>query len=66
MRIRLLADYRGILSGELFFLAGEYETPAGMSEDVARALVDAGRAELLEDDPTPAPKPRTTRTKRQR
>lgn len=64
MKIRLLADYRGILSDERYFTAGDYEAPDQMPEHIAEALVDAGRATVLEAEP-PAPKPRTTRTKRQ-
>jgi predicted flap endonuclease-1-like 5' DNA nuclease len=49
MKIKLLADYRGVLTGEQFFTAGEHDLPGGM----AQALINEGRAELAErDEPT--------------
>lgn len=68
MRIRLLADYRGRLSGEQFYPAGEYDAPDQMPQEVAEGLVAHGRAELVEQaqpepEPKPTPKPRS-RTKR--
>jgi hypothetical protein len=59
MKIKLLADYRGVLTGEAYYKAGEHEMP----EKVAQALVKAGRATSV-NEPEPAPKPKTTRTKR--
>ena len=59
MRINLLADYRGVLTNERFFVAGEYD----LDGDTAFALVAAGRAEYI-DEPEPEPKPKTTATKR--
>ena len=52
MRVKLLQDYRGVLTGEAFYAAGEHE----LSDDMAQALVNDGRAESLE----PAPKPAST------
>ena len=51
MKINLLADYRGILTNEQYYLAGEHDLPAG----IAQALVDEGRAESLEKAPEPEP-----------
>lgn len=68
MRIKLLADYRGRLSGEQFYPAGEYDAPDQMPQEVAEGLVAHGRAELLEQaQPEPEPKPAAklrSRTKR--
>jgi len=51
MRIRFLRDYRGKLSNEVFYEAGEeVDLPAGQK------LVDARRAE-----PVPAEKPKAAR-----
>jgi hypothetical protein len=44
MKVNLLHDYRGVLTNELFYLAGEHDLP----EAVAQALIDAGRAEAIE------------------
>ena len=65
MKIKLLADYRGVLSSELFYVAGEYDAPGNMPEDVALALVEHGRAEEIKPEAKPVPKPkqRTTRKK---
>lgn len=51
MRIKFLTDYRGVLTGEEFYRAG---TVADLHADIARALVDAGRASSL---PAPARRP---------
>lgn len=59
MRIKLLADYRGVLTGERFFKAGEHD----LSEETAVALVNAGRATVMEPTPEPETKP-TTRTRK--
>lgn len=59
MRINLLADYRGVLTNERFFVAGEYD----LDGDIAAALVNAGRAEYI-DAPKPEQKPKTSTTKR--
>lgn len=52
MRISLLSDYRGVLTDEEYFTAGEYEAGPGlpMSEGMARALVSAGRAVEIEKE----------------
>lgn len=57
MRIELHADYRGVLTGEAFYQSGEYETGDAMPLSHARALVEAGRATLLEADEEPAETP---------
>ena len=46
MKIRLLADYRGVLTDEVFYPAGDYDALPGadMPERHARALLQAGRA----------------------
>ena len=51
MKVLLLADYRGVLTGEQYYEAGEHDLPAG----IAQALVNDGRAESLEPDPQPEP-----------
>ena len=50
MKINLLADYRGVLTDELFYSAGVHDLP----DAIASSLVDAGRAE-------PLIKPKSTR-----
>ena len=63
MKITLLADYRGVLTNEVFYLAGEHDLP----DRIAQALIKAGRAVAAEPEvEEPAPKPKTTRTKRTR
>jgi hypothetical protein len=52
MKINLLQDYRGVLTAEVYYLAGEHDLPEG----VAQALIDDGRAELVEEPEKPAPK----------
>jgi hypothetical protein len=42
MKIKLLADYRGVLTDEEYYTAGVHDLP----EEQAKALVDAGRAEV--------------------
>jgi hypothetical protein len=43
MKIKLLADYRGVLTDEEYYTAGVYDLP----DEQAKALVDAGRAETV-------------------
>ena len=50
MRIQLTADYRGVLTEERFYLAGDYEAGDVMPPAHAKALVDAGRAVAIEAD----------------
>lgn len=67
MKIKLLADYRGVLTGEEYYTAGTYAVPGEMPEGHAAALVAAGRA--VEEQPAEDAEPparRTSRTKRQR
>ena len=59
MKIKLLADYRGVLTGEQFYTAGEHD----LEEGTASALVAAGRAEYI-DAPEPEPAAPTKTTKR--
>lgn len=59
MRINLLNDYRGVLTGEQFYTAGEHD----LEEGTASALVAAGRAEYI-DVPEPEPAAPTKTTKR--
>ena len=60
MKINLLVDYRGVLTDEQYFEAGEYQAVPDLplSEEQARALVDDGRAVEIK-----APKMRVTRRK---
>lgn len=60
MKVKLLADYRGVLTGEAFYAAGEHE----LSDDMAQALINGGRAELVKPAPKPAPKTVTKRAAR--
>ena len=48
MKIRLLSDYRGHLTGETFFRAGVLEVDKDIPVDYAMALVHAGRAVEVE------------------
>lgn len=48
MKIRLLADYRGHLTGERFYRAGVLEVDKDIPEDFATALIHAGRAVQVE------------------
>lgn len=59
MKIRFLVDYRGVLTGEEYFLAGAVAD--GLEN--AEALVAEGRAEVVESPPEPAPTPRRSRKK---
>lgn len=71
MVIELLADYRGVLTGEVYYKAGKYDVPDEMPEGHANALIAAGRAvdaspkpaAIVEPEPKPAP---ATATKRPR
>jgi hypothetical protein len=60
MKVKLLQDYRGVLTNEAFFTAGEHD----MADDMARALVNDGRAEALEPSAKPAPKTITKKAAR--
>jgi hypothetical protein len=46
VKIKLLADYRGHLTNEQYYTAGEWDLPAA----IAGALVEAGRAVQLKPD----------------
>jgi hypothetical protein len=65
MRVEITADYRGVLTNEVYYPAGVYELPGG----IAAALITAGRAVALPDpepEAKPKPEPKTTMTKRGR
>lgn len=72
MIINLLSDYRGVLTKEVYFTAGQYSIPDDMPESYANELVKAGRAEIVEEakpEPIAEPEsrdslPKTTTTKR--
>ena len=57
MKVRLTADYRGVLSDEAYYTAGDYVAGVDMTPAHAQALVEAGRAELLEADLIEQPAP---------
>ena len=48
MKIRLLADFRGSITQERYYVAGEYEAGGVMPLAHAKALVADGRAVWLE------------------
>jgi hypothetical protein len=52
MKVNLPNSYRGVLTDERYYEAGEYEVGGAMPPAHAAALVEAGRAV----DITPAPK----------
>jgi len=62
MKIQLSHDYRGHLTGEVYYRAGVYEAGVNMHPAHAAALVQSGRAVEVEDveaaepEPTPAPR----------
>ena len=60
--VKFLVDYRGVLTGEKFFKTDE---TAVFDDAMASALIDAGRAELVQE-PEPEPVEKTTTTKRTR
>ena len=57
MKINLLSDYRGVLTNEQFYLAGEHD----LSDSMAQALIKAGRAVAVEPPKPAAVKTKTTR-----
>ncbi len=48
MKIELLHDYRGVLTGERYYVAGDYDVPDEMPERDAIALMNAGHAVEVE------------------
>ena len=44
MKIKLLSDYRGVLTEEVYYRAGVLEVDVDIPEDYALALIHAGRA----------------------
>ena len=50
MRLRLTADYRGVLTDEAYYRAGEYTAGQDMPTTHAKALISAGRAVVTEAD----------------
>jgi hypothetical protein len=61
MKIKLYADYRGVLTNERFYPAGELD----VDDAIAGQLVEAGRAEYI-NPPAPEPEQPTKITKRTR
>jgi hypothetical protein len=62
MKVHLDSDYRGVLTGEVFYPAGVYVVGEDIPADHADALLSWGRAVVVEDvrvDP-PAPAPKST------
>ena len=53
MVINLLSDYRGVLTDEEYYTAGEYKTPGDMPDAHAENLVNAGRAVVIIEEPAP-------------
>ena len=51
MKINLLSDYRGVLTGEVFYSAGQHD----LDDKTAAALIAAGRAVLVDEPPAPKP-----------
>jgi len=64
VRIAVTADYRGVLTGERFYIAGEYVVGETIPQPHATALLDANRATLIEADTEPEPEPVKRVTKR--
>jgi hypothetical protein len=64
MRINLLGDYRGVLTDEEYYTAGQYETPGMMPDAHAKNLLGAGRAVALDAPEVAEPVRRVSRTKR--
>lgn len=62
MRIQLHADYRGVLTDEVYYVAGEYGDDA-MPPAHMKALIEAGRADAVKPAKTTATK-RTRRTRK--
>lgn len=63
MKILLHADYRGVLTGERFYTAGEHE----VADDIGAALINAGRASIVaEPEPEPEPAPKRKRRTRKK
>lgn len=61
MRIRLLVDYRGVLTEEEYYTAGEYIIPGDMPDAFAENLISAGRAVVVEPKPAPRVSRKTKR-----
>lgn len=59
MKMKLLSSYRGVLTAEIYYEAGDYEVGAEMPLPHAERLVSAKRAEWIEE-----PKPERSRKKR--
>jgi hypothetical protein len=60
MKMKLLSSYRGVLTAEIYYEAGDYEVGADMPLPYAERLVEAKRAEWIEEpkpEPEPEPKP---------
>jgi hypothetical protein len=61
MRIDLLSDYRGVLTHEDYYPAGQYDVPGMMPDAHAEALLKAGRAVVVK---TPVRRVSRKRTKK--
>ena len=59
MKIQLLEDYRGVLTGEAYYRAGVYSIPPEMPQVHAESLVAAGRAVEEAEKPKPAARRRS-------
>lgn len=59
MKIKLHKPFRGSITQERFYVAGEYEAGVDMTPAHAQALVDDGRATVIEADKPPVKKKRT-------
>lgn len=64
MKIKLFRDFRGVITNERFYVAGEYEVGGVMPLAHAQALVDDRRGEWI-DEPPPKPA-RAAKPKRSR
>ena len=53
MKSTLLQDYRGVLTGERFYPAGQHD----LDDATAAALIAAGRAVPVAPEPKPEPEP---------
>ena len=71
MKMKLLSSYRGVLTAEIFYEAGDYEVGVEMPQPHAERLVDAKRAEWIvepvpevEPESEPEAKPKRSRKKK--
>lgn len=69
MKMKLLSSYRGVLTAEIFYEAGDYEVGVDMPQPHAERLVDAQRAVWIaepapEVEAEPEAKPKRSRKKK--